>query len=305
MVKRLASKDRLRSLIGNFNKHFGDTVVSKINADRLREYQDEREAQGAAPRTIDYELSVVQTMLNRARKAGKVAAETVVVFQDADRALKKGANVRDRSLTLEEYLKIISGKYVNEKGEAKDISSPHLKAIVTVAFHTGMRQREILDLRWSHIDRKARMIRLPADMVKEKKPKRIPFNKYVWAVLEEQDKVRSIEHDFVFTYHDQPIHKLRRSFQNACERAKISYGRKAESGVTFHDIRGTFKTNALRAGVDPALRDVIVGHSLKGMDAHYIESRIVDDDLQAAMERFTAWYEAELRGQGLVKELQF
>jgi len=57
--------------------------------------------------------------------------------------------------------------------------------------------------------------------------------------------------------------------------------------------------------VDPALRDVIVGHSLKGMDAHYIESRIVDDDLQAAMERFTAWYEAELRGQGLVKELQF
>ena len=63
-------------------------------------------------------------------------------------------------------------------------------------------------------------------------------------------------------------------------------------GLRFHDIRTTFKTNMLRSGVDKALRDAIVGHSLKGMDAFYLKP--TDEDLTRAMDCFTAWLDAHL-----------
>jgi hypothetical protein len=43
----------------------------------------------------------------------------------------------------------------------------------------------------------------------------------------------------------------------------------------------------LSAGVSKVYCDLILGHSLQGMDAHYI---VPDDDtLRQAMERYTAW----------------
>ena len=64
--------------------------------------------------------------------------------------------------------------------------------------------------------------------------------------------------------------ELKRSFRTACKNAGVPYGRKTQNGITFHDIRRTVKTHLLYAGVDKVRRDAIVGHSLKGMDVHYI-----------------------------------
>ena len=54
------------------------------------------------------------------------------------------------------------------------------------------------------------------------------------------------------------------------------------------------KTSMLRAGVDKALRDTLLGHSLTGMDVYYLKP--TDEDLQAAMDKYTAWLDAELSG---------
>ena len=48
----------------------------------------------------------------------------------------------------------------------------------------------------------------------------------------------------------------------------------------------------LRAGVDKALRDTILGHSLKGMDAYYLKP--TDEDLEAAMEKYTSWIDDQI-----------
>ena len=62
---------------------------------------------------------------------------------------------------------------------------------------------------------------------------------------------RAIHHDYVFTYMGKPIGlKIRNAFKGACERAGIAYGTKVKGGLRFHDIRATFKTNLLRAGID-------------------------------------------------------
>jgi integrase len=156
-----------------------------------------------------------------------------------------------------------------------------------------MRLGELRGLRWSHVDREKWVIRLPADLPKERRAKVIPINHRVKRVL--VDLPRAMHHDFVLTYQQAPIVTpggLETSFIAACGKAGIPHGQKAPNGVTFHDIRRTVKTNMLNAGVDKVHRDIILGHSLQGMDMHYMSPSI--DDLHLAMAKYTEWLDGQL-----------
>ena len=113
--------------------------------------------------------------------------------------------------------------------------------------------------------------------MKESKDKVIPINHHVKRVLAENPR-QTIHHDAVFTYRHEPIGTLggiKKSFITACERAGITQGRAEAEGVIFHDIRRTVKTNMLSAGVDKVYRDTILGHSLRGMDIHYMALSLI------------------------------
>ena len=58
----------------------------------------------------------------------------------------------------------------------------------------------------------------------------------------------------------------------------------------------------LRAGLDKAMRDVILGHSLKGMDAYYLKP--TDQDLTEAMVRYTVWLDEEIASTRQGKTVQ-
>jgi integrase len=294
-VKRLASYDRVRLALANFNRVFGQRVVGTIKAAELEDYQAEREEQGLAPATIDMEISIAKTMINKAFDNDMVGGQTVKAFKAVKRKLKKAANARKRILTIEEYLKLTSGKYKDKRGKTRDISPQHLRAFIIAGYNTGMRLGELRQLRWSHIDRDKKFIRLPADMTKERKPKTIPINHHVRKVL--TNLPRALHHDFVFTYNGNPIKDrggLKRSFRTACKNAEIPCGRSTPNGITFHDIRRTVKTNMLNAGVDKVHRDVILGHSLEGMDVHYMAP--TEEDLEVAMNQYTGWLDEQLAG---------
>ena len=62
-----------------------------------------------------------------------------------------------------------------------------------------------------------------------------------------------------------------------------------EDGFRFHDLRASFKNNCIDAGIDKAIRDVIMGHALQGMDKFYV--RVSEDMLQRAMVQYTSWFD--------------
>ena len=133
----------------------------------------------------------------------------------------------------------------------------HLKPIIVTAFHTGMRMNELLGLKWSYVDLKTAMIKLPREAVKtESSARRIPINHHVRRALNGLPRVRHQE--FVFTYLGRPIGSkgILGSFRTACSKAKVPYGRKTENGFTFHDIRRTVKTNMLTSGMRKTYRDL-------------------------------------------------
>jgi len=56
-------------------------------------------------------------------------------------------------------------------------------------------------------------------------------------------RVRSLEHNRVFTYRGKPLKKIKKAFTNAGRRAGIVNCR-------FHDLRHTVNANLRQAGVD-------------------------------------------------------
>jgi len=247
----------------------------------LENYQEDREGQGKAAATIDMEISIAKTMIIKAFDNDMVDGRVLKAFRSVKKKLKKGSNARKRTLPFDEYLRLL------------DEAPQHLRACIIIAFNTGMRAGEVRQLKWSYIDRKNGFIRLPKKVTKEGKSKNIPINHHVNAVLDSMP--RALMHRFVITYKGQPIKSkdgLKRSFKTACKDANVTHGRKTPGGIIFHDIRRTVKTNMLSAGVDKVHRDMILGHSLQGMDAHYMVAE--DGTLKLAMDKYTSWLDEQI-----------
>lgn len=175
----------------------------------------------------------------------------------------KGSKARTKIATIEEYLALCG------------VAPVHLKPMIITAINTDMRPSEIRTLKWSYIDKDKTLIVLPPEVTKEgkktKREKRIPINYHVRAVLDDQP--HALHHDYVFTYKRNPIRGpqgIRKAFKTACEAVSILYGKKTPGGLIFSDFRRTVKTYMVEAGFDKVYRDTILGHSLKGMDVHYI-----------------------------------
>ena len=279
-VKMLRSLRRTRAALNNFSDVFGNTLMGNIKPKDLENYQVQRERQKASYATIDMEISIAGTVINKAFDNDKVDGRVLKAFRKVKRKLKPGSNARSRIVDVSEYLKILS-------------SAPqHLRKIIITAYNTGMRMGEILELRWPYFDRDKGFFRLPSNLTKENKPKRIPINHHVKEVLD--NIPRFLKHDFIFTYRENPFSEggIKRSFKTSCINANVPYGRKTPDGVTFHDIRRTVKTHMLYAGIDKVHRDVILGHSFKGMDIHYMAPS--DESLRDAMDKYTRWLDEKI-----------
>jgi integrase len=274
-----------QAYLNQFKDVLGDKKVRELEPIDLENYQLRREREGLQPATIDGHIGAAKAMVVKAFDNDKITGHAVKVFRKVRKKHQHGDNARERTLTIEEYLSLAAN------------STDHLEALIVVGMHTGMRRGELLKLKWSHIDWEAGFIRLTEGMTKEGKKKKIPMNHHVESVLHGLYQVaRFREKDIkpqghVFTYKGKPIKGFNDSLKTACVNAKIEYGR-TETGFIFHDLRRTFKTNMLAAGVQKTYRDVIVGHRLKGMDIHYIKPS--EDDLCRAMDQYTMWFDSQV-----------
>lgn len=116
--------------------------------------------------SINRELACLKRMFNVARRGlivlkGGVPAENRV----ASVSLERENNVRDRVLSREEFARLM------------DAAPTHLKPILLIAYHTGMRKGEILNLMWDRVDLKGGVIRLRPEDTKTQEGRIIPLTK--------------------------------------------------------------------------------------------------------------------------------
>lgn len=125
-------------------------------------------------------------------------------------------------------------------------SSPKwLQEIILFAVNTGLRQSEILDLKWPRVDLSRKTITILEEQ-KNKGRDTLPLSEAAWMVLKERARVRRGETEYVFytkNYTRISSHNLQRAFSSALKKSGIEKFR-------FHDLRHTFATRLVQAGVD-------------------------------------------------------
>jgi len=162
-VKDLKAYRETKIRLNNFNAVLGEQIVGSVKLTDLENYQYVRKASGIAATTNDQEQRDIKTAINKAFKNDLVSGHTKKTFDNWERLTKKEERSRNRPVALEEYAALLNG-----------CAAEHLRSALILGMHTGMRPGEIKGLRWSHVDLKSGFIRLPADIVKEKRDKAIP-----------------------------------------------------------------------------------------------------------------------------------
>ncbi len=244
--KTVTSSVRDKSLFKHLSDGFGGFTLADITPARISEYKSLRRTEGAKTATIARELEVLRHALNLARRdwewIGKTPFEKV--------RIEKPNNKKERWLTDEEEQDLLAASF------------PWLREIVIFALNTGMRQNEILTLKWKQVDLKRRTATLLVTKNKEKRT--IPLNKTVLNLLTGKGKVRSIS-GYVFVSQAATrvdASNVRRAFISAKKKAEIE-------GFRFHDLRHTFATRLVQAGVDLYVVKELLGHKSIAMTMRY------------------------------------
>jgi hypothetical protein len=72
------------------------------------------------------EIKYAQTAVIKAYDNDLINGRCIKAFRKTKRLLEKGANVRKTTVSIKQYLKLL------------EYASPHYKAVLTIAFNTGM-----------------------------------------------------------------------------------------------------------------------------------------------------------------------
>ena len=205
-------------IVEEFASLFGDTPLAQITTWQVEKWKAE-EGKCLNPVTVNRRLTVIKHMF-------KKAVEWDLLKSNPATLVKRFAvtSERTRFLTLDEIQNLL------EKCE-EQVTSPWLLPLVTLALNTGMRQGELLKLKWENIDFERASITIIQG--KTLRRKMIAINEPAREAVNWLQENRYSELLFMWPWGD-PIGKVTvyDAFKKACSAAGINDFR-------FHDLRHT------------------------------------------------------------------
>ena len=144
----------------------------------------------------------------------------------------------------------------------KASANPYLHTLVVLALSTGARQGELLNLRWSDVDWRRRVLTLHD--TKNKDRRLLPLVHYALQLMEEHNKVRNIASDWIFPSPSRPMKPW------DCRSAWLSALRKANiQDFRFHDLRHSCASYLAMNGASLAEIAEVLGHKTLQMVKRY------------------------------------
>ncbi|MGO9570958.1 MAG: tyrosine-type recombinase/integrase [Desulfomonilaceae bacterium] len=273
-IKQSVTKERYDYALVHIVKHFGkEQSIKSIWVPELKAYQIERVNNGAAPASINRELSTLSRLFG-------VLIELQLVENNPVRLVKK---LSEKSGERQVYLSLHDVNLIANK------CPEWYQLVIWTAYYTGMRRGEILSLTRKQVNLSHRMIVLGPEDTKEGHWKRIPIHRDLVPYLEDALRLTSLVSDKVFLIRDEmgirPLGKetFKNPWPRACkalEKAELL----SKPFPHFHDLRHTWKSNALSSAIDPEIRESILGHWSKGKTVTERYGRIRDDQLLRAID---------------------
>jgi integrase len=211
---------------------FSPKRLNQITTWDIERYRSRR-AEVVTKATCNRDLSLLRNMLNLSVEWGlleKNPADGVKAYKEPKKPF--------RVLSLDDERTLVGA------------AAYHLKPIIIVGLNTGLRHRsELLALEWDMVDMFQKSI-----TVKESKSgmvRVVPMNELVWDSLHQ---IRGSQKGRVFTFRGQGMKSIKGAFEAAVKRSGIRR-------CTPHDLRHTFATRLVLAGVDLPTVQQLLGHS--------------------------------------------
>jgi integrase len=262
-----SAPDRLLSAF----EDFADKPLTRIDLLAVEQWRTKRIRAGVTKSTCNRELATLKAALKLAGVWGLEVASL------AKLKLDKIDNSRARFLTVDEEKRLrlalevrdAKGRAARERGNqwrqerGKDLMpvvapgeySDHLTPAVLLSLNTGLRKGELIALYWSDINVSESLLTVRAAAAKSNKSRHVPLNPEARRVLERWREQQPDGRIF-------PV----KDFKTAWN------GLMASSGITlfrWHDLRHTFASKLVMAGVDLNTVRELLGHTDLKMTLRY------------------------------------
>jgi len=273
---------------------FSGWKCSEIDAGSVRRFQKEQKDKGLANGTVNRSVSMLRRMFSLAHREERLREVPYFPF------LTENAP-RSGFVEMGDYQRLY------------DALPAFLRPVLGLAFWTGMRRGEILNLKWDQIDFIGGTIRLKADETKNGFARTIPIASPLHTLLLAEYQRRQPSCPFVCTKtdrlgHARQIGNFRKIWQNRCvklglakweptgetevrtdrpkakPKEKMIYG-----GLVLHDMRRTCVRNLVRAQVPERIAREISGHRSRSVFDRY--NIVSENDLVNAGRQLEAYLE--------------
>jgi integrase len=263
--------ERYRShLIGHVLPELGHIPMQRVTADHIARLVRVGREKGLAPWTIKGMLTPLGRVFALALRRGIISENPIARLQPEE--LPKGvAKDPPRVLTRDEIAALLVS------------AADRYRPIIGIAVFAGLRQQEVLGLRWNEIDLRHGMIKVRHQLTRgtreaPSQPVRLKTKAGIRDVVLLPDlavllqtHLRAVEasrglprpDDFVFTTSTGSPMNYRnvstRGLDNAANAAKLN--RLGVPKLTFHDVRHTYGSHLAQSGLDPVGVQRQLGHA--------------------------------------------
>ncbi len=247
-------RERLTFLLPFFGKHRADAVSKAM----VEEYRVAR-SQKVKVATCNRDISVLRRILYWALD------EHLIDFNPLRRSkMPREPKLHRRVLSVEDERKLLRG------------APRHLRFGILVAGDTGMRRGEVLGQLIEHLDPTRLLLEVSKSKTAGGVGREIPWTRRLRPIL------RNVRGDGrLVTFRDEPIKILKTGWRTAVQKAGIRY-------LRFHDLRHTFNTRLMEAGVAQDVRKALMGHSDGDINATYTHVELPMK--RQAIQQLNSWY---------------
>jgi integrase len=141
---------------------------------------------------------------------------------------------------------------------------------------TGARRGEVLGATWDQFDLEKGVWTKPSSHTKQKRMHRVPLSMPARQLLVDMKAVAAVESAFLFPARRGHLDDLKGPWRTICAQAGLH-------GVRVHDLRHSFASILVSAGLTLPVIGALLGHTQPGTTQRY--AHLFDDPLRQATER--------------------
>lgn len=259
-----------------------DVKLADLSGWHLERWRTSRRKAGVRPSTINRDLNDLRAMLARAVQWKHLRAHPLAdvkpertdrrgsiryLSADEERRLLEALDARDSELRAgRDRANAWRASRGYQLLPTIGTFADHLSPLVRLALHTGLRRGELFQLRWADVHWQARRLTVQGHTAKTGQTRHVPLNVEAVRVLQAWGPPGE---GLVFAASggpDVPLVDVKTAWLKIMRDAQIGQFR-------FHDIRHTFASKLVQAGVDLAVVRDLLGHSSVAMTEKYAHLR--------------------------------